>query len=440
MKLLISIILFFTLSNSYCQETIDRVEAVIGNEIILTSEIEAQYLQFISQGITSSDETKCQVIEDLLFQKLLINQSYIDSVDVTSDEVNSEVENRLNYYISQIGSVEKVEIYFKKSIKQIKKQLFDIIRDQYRAQRMKSQITNNVKVTPSEIRTYFNSLKEEEKPIIESQVVLSQLVVNALVSDIEKDKVKDQLNKFRERVISGEDFKVLAALYSEDIVSASNGGELGFVNRGELVPEFENAAFKLKNNEISEVVETKFGFHIVQLIERRGNLINVRHILIKPKISQLQLNKAKIRIDSIFSQLKSEEITFSNAVKKYSDDLSRNNDGLLINESGSKFLKNDEIDPSLSLIISDLKKGEFSSSIKMKTDNSFSGYRIIYVNDKIPSHTANLDNDYELLQIATLASKKQEKLNNWVKNHISKTFVRINIDFSTCNSQFKWIK
>ena len=305
--------LLFSVYMSFGQ-TIDRVEAIIGDEILLSSEIETQYLQYLSQGNVESLSIKCEIIEDLLFQKLLVNQANVDSVEISDEEVRLEINKRISYFESQLGSVAKVENYFGKSVVEIKNELAEIVKDQFLAQKVQSSISNDINITPSEVRSFFNKLSAEEIPDIPAKLELIQIIINPVISQTQKDKLKERLNVFRDRVYNGEDFQMLATLYSDDPVSASKGGELGYVNRGDLVPEFERAAFRLRQGEISEVIESKFGFHIIQLIERRGDQINVRHILLRPKVSATSLNDAKVKIEKIADEIKSGSITFEDAI------------------------------------------------------------------------------------------------------------------------------
>ena len=302
--ILIAFLLFS--SQIFAQKEIDGVRAIVGNEIILTSDIETQYQQYLAQGYANREEIKCQIIEDLLYQKLLLNQAKIDSLEISEQEIESELEKRIRYFVGQVGSKEKLEEFYGKSIIEIKSEFRDLINEQLLSQRMQGSITADVKVTPSEVKTYFNNLAKDSLPTIEAEVEISQIVLKPEISQQEKERVKNKLKSFKERLQNGEDFKVLAALYSDDPGSAKNGGELGFVGRGDLVPAFEAAAYKLKGDEISNIIKSEFGYHIIQLIERRGEQINVRHILLKPKVSSTQLMELKSEIEDIAKQIADE--------------------------------------------------------------------------------------------------------------------------------------
>lgn len=422
-------------------QTIDRVEAIIGDEILLSSEIETQYLQYLSQGNVESLSIKCEIIEDLLFQKLLVNQANVDSVEISDEEVRSEINKRINYFESQLGSISKVENYFGKSIVEIKNELTEIVKDQFLAQRVQSSISNDISITPSEVRSFFRKLPAEEIPEIPTKFELIQIIINPIISQAQKDKLRERLNVFRDRVYNGEDFQMLATLYSDDPVSASKGGELGFVNRGDLVPEFERAAFRLRQGEISEVIESKFGFHIIQLIERRGDQINVRHILLRPKVSATSLNDAKIRIEKIADEIKSGSITFEEAILKYSDDDSKNSGGVLIDQ---KTMSNmhiiEDMDPSLKFLVKDLDESEFSSPNLFSNSDETNAYRLIKVKSKLNAHKANLSDDFSMIKEFALNIKRQDELFEWIKRTVDTTYIEINSNILSCNFKNKWIK
>ncbi|MDC3115818.1 peptidylprolyl isomerase [Bacteroidota bacterium] len=438
MKRFFSIIIITTFSIIINAQEIDKIIAVVGDEIVLRSDVENQYLQYISQGVTSNEELRCEVLEDLMTQKLLIFSCKQDSIFVTKDEIEQEVETRVNYYIDQIGSIEKVEQYFEKDIYQIKKVLSELVEDQFLIQRMQSSITKEVKITPFDVNEYYKKMDKSELPLIEDRYKLSQIIIKPKMSEDQINNLTDRLNAFRKRVLNGEDFKVLAALYSDDPGSANNGGEIGFVSRGTFVPEFEKVAFRLKKDEVSEIVKTNFGYHIIQLIERRGDQVNVRHILLKPKYSSTSLQNARLKIDSIYNKIKSNEISFSQAIKSYSDDDTKNNNGLLINPSnGSSTYTIAELGSSIKYLIEGLDEDDFTKPVKVES-NEGSIYRILNVVEKISSHTANLDLDYDFFQTQALNFKKQEKLDEWIDKRIKNTYVELKEIDKNCKSKYKW--
>ncbi len=440
MKKHVLIALLLLSSKIYCQKVIDGVEAIIGNEIILTSDIEAQYQQYLTQGYTNGGEIKCRIIEDLLYQKLLLNQAKIDSLEISEQEIESELEKRIRYFVGQVGSKEKLEEFYGRSIIEIKSEFRDLINDQLLSQRMQVGITAGVKVTPSEVKTYFNNLAKDSLPTVEAEVEISQIVLKPEISVEEKERIKNKLETFKERIIKGEDFKVLATLYSDDPSSAKNGGELGFVGRGDLVPAFEAAAYKLKGDELSDIIKSEFGYHIIQLIERRGEQINVRHILLKPKVSSTQLMELKSEIEDIAKQISDGKITFEKAALNFSDDESKNNEGLLINpNSGSSMFIMKDLDPTLYFVIEIMSDNEISAPIIMQTDDGRKAYRLIKLRKKTIAHTANLIEDYDKIRNVTLSEKKQETINDWLEEKIAKTYIKLGNSLKDCTFDHKWI-
>ncbi len=437
-KVILFIFIFFAL-NCFAQKVVDRVDAIVGNEIILTSDIETQYQQYLAQGYTNRGEIRCQIIEDLLYQKLLLNQAKIDSLEVSELEIEGELEKRIRYFVAQVGSKEKLEEFYGKSIIEIKAEFQDLINEQLLSQRMQSAITADVQLTPAEVKIYFNNLPKDSLPIIEAEVELAQIVIKPSISEKEKDRIKQKLSKIKERIENGEDFKVLATLYSDDPGSANNGGELGFVERGDLVPAFEVAAYKLKGDEISSIIESKYGYHIIQLIERRGEQINVRHILLKPKVTSTQLMAAKSEIEGVAKQITDGKITFNQAALDYSDDESKNNEGLFINpNSGSSMFLMKDLDPALYFVIEKMEENEISTPIIMQTQDGQKAYRIVKLRKRTNAHTANLLEDYDKIRNVALSEKKEEKVNEWLKDKIAKTYIKLGENLEDCNFEHKW--
>jgi len=434
--------LILTLFNlTLLAQSVDKIEAVLGDEIILTSEIESQYLQYLSQGNTKSPEIKCQIIEDLLFQKLLINQAKLDSLNISDEEVETEIDKRLSYFESQLGSIKKVEDYFGKSKAEIELELSKVIKDQFLAQRMQAQLTLSIKVTPAEVKDAYALLSDAEIPTMPTQVEVAQIVIKPKITSEQKDVMRARLNSFRERIYNGEDFKMLATLYSDDPGSATKGGELGFVNRGDLVPEFERAAFRLKEGEISEVVESQFGYHIVQLIERRGEQINVRHILIKIKVNATALHAAKLKMDSIANQINAGPLTFDEAVSKYSDDENKNNGGLLLNPNTMSTLHIlDDMASALRLVVESLVEGGVSDPVVIQMQDENKAYRILRLNKRVETHKANLVDDFSKIKEYSINAKKQETLEKWMNKTIAKTYIRLSDTLSECELANKWNK
>lgn len=442
MKIILLNILLFISILSHAQ-SIDKIQAIIGSEILLISDIENQYNQILSQGVIETEDMRCQIVDELLLQNFLIHHAKIDStIEIVSDDIDAEINNRISYFENQLGSLEKVESYFNRTIESMEDELRIIVKDQFYTQKKQSKIISDVKITPNEVKDFYRTLNSEEIPIVPTKLQMSQIVIEPELSEDKKNSIKEKLNGFRKRIYNGEDFKVLATLYSDDVVSANNGGELGFMQRGDLVPEFERAAFKLKKDEISEVVESKFGYHIIQMIERRGEQINVRHILIKPKFSSLSLQNARENINSIKSDLDSSLISFKDALQKYSDDESKNNGGLIINpKNGTTFFTFEELDPSIRYIVERMNIGDISDpSLSKSQDGTQAAYRLVKLNNKIEEHKANIVDDFDLLKEYALSNKKQSVLEKWVSDNLANTYINISNDLSECACYKKWIK
>ena len=441
MKEIFKIVVLSFVALTIKAQSIDKVEAIIGDEIVLRSDIESQYLQYLSQGNIKSEAVKCEIIEDILFQKLLINQAKLDSIEISEEEIESEIFKRLNYFEGQLGSTKKVEEYFGKSKAEIELELGKVIQDQFLAQKVQGRISNDVKVTPAEVRDFFDNQNKSDIPLIPTKIEISEIVIKPEITDEQKDKIRKKLNSFRDRVYKGEDFKMLATLYSDDPGSATRGGELGFVGRGDLVPEFERAAFKLKAGEISEVVESQFGFHIVQLIERRGEQINVRHILLKTKVSSTALYNTKLKIEEIEQEIQDGKISFNQAIEKYSDDESKNNNGLLLNPSNMSTMHAfDDMSPTLKLVVEKLSVGSISKPVVIQLADETKAYRILRLNKKIDSHTANLVDDFSMIKEFVIKIKQQEEISNWIDKTLAKTYIKINDSITECEFKNKWIK
>ena len=440
-RIIISSILSFFSFTSYTQ-IVDEIIAVVGNEVVLSSDIETQYLQYLSQGYTDSEEVRCQIIEDVLYQKLLVHQAKLDSTDVSEDDVNQELDSRLNSFISQLGSEEALEEYFKKSTSELKIEFYEIIYNQLLTQRMQSSITSSVSITPEEVKLFFQEMKKSSDiPVMPTTLEISQIIKIPEITLDEKSRIRKKLISFRDRIKNGEDFTVLATLYSDDTESAKNGGELGFVGRGALVPEFESAAFSLKRDQISEVIETQFGYHIIQLIERRGETVNVRHILLKPKVSSASLLEAKTQLEKVENLMKSEEITFEEAARFHSDDVSKNNGGLLINpQTGSSLFTVEELPLNIRYSADRMNEGDVSSISQFVMDDGKKAYRIIKITRKLKEHSANLIDDFSLINDAALNEKKQQEISEWVDKNITTTYIRFDYDYNNCDVLKKWKK
>ena len=435
--------IIFSLTTTYSQPEwimIDGIAGIVGKNIVLNSEVEIQYVQEIMQETSASTGLKCEIFEELLLQKMFLAQAQIDSIVVAENQVENELERRLRFFINQIGSREKLEEYYNKSILEIKDEFRTLVRDQLLIQEIQRQITEDVKVTPSEVSRFFNSLIYDSIPDIETEYQLQHIIIKPSISDESQQEIKQRLSNIRERVIKEDNFAALAVMYSEDPGSARKGGELGFFERGEMFAEFEAAAFNLKKQrDISPVIKTKAGYHILQLIERRGELINVRHILLQIKPGVEALANAKTIADSIYSIIDAGEMTFEDAVKTFSQHPSAKQGGFMINPytMNDKFYAS-QLDPQVLFAIKDLPEGSFTRPIAFKDEENKDAFRIIRIVKKIPPHKANLKDDYPVIQEIALRNKKQQRISEWIEEKKTFTFIKIHEPFVDCNFIYKW--
>lgn len=444
---LLAIIVFGTIcgtaANAQQAQVIDKVVAVVGKNIILQSDIEEQYTQYRLQGGIKGSATsiRCEILEDLLFRKLMLNQAELDSITVTDDQVESEMDYRVRYFVSQLGSEEKLEQYYNKSMPEIKNELRTIIKDQKLIEEVQRGIVSGVSATPSDVREFYYSIPKDSIPMVSAQYEIAQLVKKPPITLDEKLAVKDELYELRSRILKGERFSTIARIYSEDPGTAKKGGETGFQGRGGFVPEFEAAAFALKEGEVSEVVETEYGFHIIQLIERRGDYVNVRHVLRTLKVSPEALQTAYDQLDSIANLIRNDSITFDEVVRKFSDEDDKVNGGYLVNENtGSTLFAAEDLDQQVSVVVNKLQVGEVSDPVPMKTKNGKDAYRLLIIKKKTTAHKANLKDDYALIQQWTMQKKRQEAINKWIDDKSTKAYVNISEEYRDCDFQFDWNK
>lgn len=431
----------------YAQKNlIDEVVAVVGDNAILRSDIEYQYEQALMEGVTNhTGDMKCHIFEQILVQKLMLNQAKLDSITVSENEVVNQVDSRMNYFIQRIGDKEKLEEYFNKSMLQIKRDQMDMVRTQMMTQQMQREITKNIKVTPSQIRAYYRNLPEDSLPMVPTQYEMQQIVIYPKVEMEEIERVKTQLRDFQRQINEGRDFATLAVLYSEDPGSAAHGGDLGWYTRSGFVPEFANVAFNLQEkNKVSKIVETEFGFHIIQLIDRKGERINVRHILLKPKVSEKNRSEAKSYLDSIATYINDKKLTFEEAALRFSNDKdSRSNGGVMVNaENGSTKFEIGQIPSEIAKSIQNLQEGAMSKPFFMMDERKGKEtYRLVVLKRKIAPHRANLADDYKLLQDMMEENLKAETLKEWIVTKQKETYVTIDKNWRNCEFEYKhWLK
>lgn len=424
---------------------IDQVVWVVGDEAILKSEVEEERLAALSERRDIDGDPYCVIPEQLAIQKLFLNQAEIDSIEVDDSEIISRVDAQINFFIQQIGSEEKVEEYFNKTMTQIREKLRQNVRDGLTAQRVQQEIVGEIKVTPAEVRNYFNSLPYDSIPYIPTNVEVQIITKEPTVPQVEIDAVKAKLREFTERVTSGEtSFSTLALLYSEDPGSRVRGGELGFMGRGQLLPEFANVAFNLQDpNKVSKIVETEYGYHIIQLIEKRGDRINCRHILLRPHVPTEAIDSSLVGLDSIADNIRNNKYTFEQAALYISDDKdTRLNNGLMPNpyDNTSKF-QMQQLPQEIAKVVDGLNVGEISDPFTMLDDNGKEVCAIVKLKTKIEGHKATISEDYQRLKDLVTAKMGEEKLKEWIKEKLKTTYVRIDPEWRNCDFKYEgWVK
>lgn len=416
---------------------LDKIIAKVDNQILLKSEFELSYIQAINSNQEFKAEvTNCAVLEQLLTNKLLLAKADIDSVNVDERQVEAQLDRRMEYFIAQIGSKEKLEAQFGKSVKKLKEELRKQVKDQLLSQKMQDNITAKVKVTPSEVRKFYNSIPKDSLPFFSKEMEVGHIVIYPKVSKDQKILTREKLNDIRKKIVEeNEDFGVLAKEFSQDPLSARDNGNLGFFKLGELVPEYEAAALKLKSGETSPVFESQFGFHIVQLIERRGNQYNSRHILLKPTSSSTDNESIIKTLDSIRTKIIRDSIKFEKAAKEYSDDKMTKEAGGMItdSETGSTKLIAEKIDPALYFRLDTMKIGSITEPIPYRTDDGKEAFRIVYLKSISLPHQATLKDDYQRIQFATVQEKKNKLINSWFNRTKGEVFIEIDPEFKDCN-------
>lgn len=427
-------------------ESLDKIVAVVGDQIILKSEVNEQLLQLKEAGDKIDAALECNVLEQLLFGNLLITKAEEDSIYVSDEQVEFELERRMRFFISQFGSQEKMEKFYGKSILALKADLKDLVADQLTVQTMQQNLTADVKVTPADVKAFYKSIPKDSLPYVDSEVQVAQIVKKPPISLEEKERIKTKLKEFKERVDNGESFGTIAFLYSEDPGSARENGELGFMTRNMLVPEFARVLFSMKPGEVSDIVETQYGFHLIQLVEKRGQEANGSHILLKPRVKPEDLYESKLYLDSVLNILKSvDTLKFDDAASKFSDDEdTKNNGGVLMNPmTGTSRFEMDElskVDPSLFFLVSKIKAGEMSQPEVWSMQDGSKAYRIVKLISISEPHVANLSQDYNRLQTLAKSKVEADYLNNWVSENLPNYYIKIDSNYNTCEFRHDWVK
>lgn len=446
-KVLTAFMMISCLTSSYTvfaqDKIVDQIVAVVGSNIIMKSDIEEMYMNNQAQGVTTDGDMKCEILEDFLVEKLLLAEAELDTnITVTDSQINQQLDQRMQYFIKNLGSEKAVEAYFKKPIIEIKASLQEVIKNQLLTNQMQGKITGEATITPAEVRYKVRNSNPNDLPMVEPQVEYAQISVFPPISIEEENRIKARLREFKKRIEDGENFATLAVLYSEG-PSAPNGGELGYMGRAQLDPSYAAAAFNLRGDRVSNVVKSDFGYHIIQLVDRRGEQINTRHIILKPKPSTHALEDASARLDSLASLIRRDMITFEDAAMRYSADKnSRNGGGIAINPyTMSSKWKKQELDPDVSKILDNLKENEISDPFQTIDDKQRTVFKIVKLINRSKEHRANLQDDYQLLSDMYLKEKQDEALNKWIAERQAKTYIRIDDSYVNCNFKFKnWIK
>ena len=447
-KLSFCLILFsMFLSPALAQTVVDEVIWVVGDEAILRSDVEAMRMQAAMEGIRWNRNPDCAIPEQIAVQKLFLHQAAIDSIEVTESEVSSNVEQRLEYMISQAGSREKLEEYRKQTLSQIRSSMHDDLRDQMMIQRMREHLVKNISVTPAEVRRYFKNLSQDSIPFVPTEVEVQIIAQTPRIEQEEINRVKDELRDYTDRVTKGEStFQTLARLYSEDPGTARRGGELDYTGRGMLDPAFAAVAFNLTDpKKISKIVESEFGFHIIQLIDKRGDKIKVRHILRKPVVSGAAIEKAIHRLDSIANDIRGGKFTFEEAASVLSDDKdTRNNRGLMANssESGrtSKFRLQD-LPQEVARVVDTMQVGQISKAFQMVNERGKTVCVVAKLKSRVEGHKATITEDFQVMKDMVLNKRREQMLHDWVVNKIKATYVRVKDEYKDCDYEYEgWIR
>ena len=431
------------------QHTADRVVAVVGDNIVLQSEIDVQYYQqqqsLAATGGVPDADTKCRIIDNLLLDKLFLAQANLDSLVTTQEEVDAELDRRVKYFMSMFGSKEKLEEYYGKTVGELKDEFTDDVKNQLLSDKMKGKVFTGMKVSPQEVKEFFAKIPKDSIPYFNSELEIGQIVMYPKLTDEEKALSRNKIEKIKKDIEGGADFSLQAILYSEDPGSASDGGNLGIIDRGELVPEFEAVAYKLDPHKMSDIVETPFGFHLILLDEKKGNKLKLRHILIKPKTTYTDLNLVKAKMDSIQHQLAVDSMTFREGVAQYSQDENSKAIGGLINnpKTQTPFFEKSEVDGTLIFTLDRMKVGEYSevlpNTTMEKNGEKKEGYRIIYLKSESKPHKASLETDYSKIQAAAKQKKQQEVLAHWIELNKGHVYIKIDEQYHSCESLKKWL-
>jgi len=437
--LLVSIASVFGLK-AQPNRVIDEVIAVVGNTPVLRSELDVLVSQ-LDPEMTVNEEIKCEILQKLLIDKMLLHQAEIDSIAITEEEVNDRIDNNIRFFERQMNSRANIERYLGMSVAEYKKQIYPKVKAQMLRDKMQQKVQSEIKITPKEVRDYYNRIPADSLPFMSSEVEVAQIVVKPSYSKEAKEIAYEQLSELRNRILEGESFNKLAGIYSEDPGSKIQSGLLPEFGRGDMVPEFERTAFLMKKDSVSEVIETKYGYHILKLIDKRGEKVIVRHILIRPKLIDNDLSIAKLKMDTILMNLKAEKIAFCNAVKDYSEDEeTKPNCGFFTDPNiGSQRIPYDYLEKDMAAAISDMRPGTYSEPQLAYAQDGTPYFRIFYLKLETKPHVANLELDWQRIQSMALDEKKESELDIWAEKKRKETYIHISSFYLSCGYFSEWL-
>lgn len=443
--LLVGLILSGTIP-AFSQVLVESVAAIVGNEVIYLSDLENMIIDAKRNGNKQpTEELSCNVLNQLLISKLFLDQARIDSITVTDDVVEGNLNMRMNDAIRQTGSEKALEEYFKKSLIEIRRDIKKAMLEQETINEVQAKIAQNITITPAALKRFYSAIPDDSIPVVPAKVEISIIQLDPPANEENKAEARQKLLDYRSQILAGKSFNVLAVMYSEDTESAKNGGEIGYLTRGELEKEYADAAFSLTKNTVSKIIETKYGFHIIQLIDRKGDMVNTRHILIRPKVKPEEAAEAISKLDSIADQIRANNITFEDAARKFSTHKdSRTNGGKYVSTNPSDrvtWLTMEELNPDMYVKVRDLKVGEISEPFRTTDENANVVFRIVKLDKELPAHRANLKDDYQSLYNMALMKERIKVYDDWVKKKIEVTYIKISDEFKSCDFlQKEWLK
>ncbi len=444
-QLLLSLAFLFATATAWAQgpQNLEKIIGIVGDRIVLNSDIETAYADALKQTPGLPESTKCELLEQTLGQKILAEQADRDSVAVSEEELEGYLDNRIRSFVQHYGSEKKLEEVAGKTVYQLKDEYRPVFREQLKAQRMQQQLMSNVKITPQEVKVFYNEMPKDSLPFYPSMVEIGQIVFAPVISKEVDDYAKTKLKKIREDIVKGvSSFDDQASIYSEDPGSKDIGGDMGFVKREQLVPAFAAAAFRLQTGQISKIVKSEYGYHIIEMIERQGENAHLRHILIKPIVTTGDIKTTEQKADSVRAELMAGKISFGEAVKKYSSDKqSKSTGGMIVNPyTGSSFLEMKQLDAGAAIALQGLKEGQYGKPAEYATPQGDKTVRIIYLRTRTEPHKANLTDDYNKIQEVALAQKQNKYLFDWLGRRIPTFYIKVDKKFKDCPNISKWMQ